>query len=143
MDEKIAGMINQSSSSFGGADRSSDIQEMEQHYETTFDTLAEKLKENYEEDIDAVCHAAGELGVLGVPVFAFHEGGNPVVARAFKQIATLTRGAYCPFDLSSADRLKELLAAVAVYAAGGRQALLSYGAGRGEAVRVLTSQVRG
>ncbi|WPZ36652.1 vWA domain-containing protein [Thalassobaculum sp. OXR-137] len=97
----------------------------------------------FEEDIDAVCHAAGELGVLGVPVFAFHEGGNPVVARAFKQIATLTRGAYCPFDLSSADRLKELLAAVAVYAAGGRQALLNYGAGRGEAVRLLTSQVRG
>lgn len=97
----------------------------------------------FEEDIDAVCHAAGELGVLGVPVFTFHEGGDPIVARAFQQIASLTRGAYCPFDLSSADRLKELLAAVAVYAAGGRQALLSYGKGRGEAVRLLTSQVGG
>lgn len=97
----------------------------------------------FEEDIDAVCHAAGELGVLGVPVFVFHEGGNPIVERAFRQIATLTRGAYCPFDLASADRLKELLAAVAVYAAGGRQALLNYGAGRGEAVRLLTSQVGG
>lgn len=97
----------------------------------------------FEEDIDAVCNLAGELGVLGVPVFAFHEGGNPVVGRAFQQIATLTRGAYCPFDLASADRLKELLAAVAVYAAGGRRALLSYGEGRGEAVRLLTRQVGG
>lgn len=97
----------------------------------------------FEEDIDAVCHAAGELGVLGVPAFVFHEGGDPLVARAFKQIATLTRGAYCPFDLSSADRLKELLAAVAVYAAGGRQALLNYGAGKGEAVKLLTRQVGG
>ncbi|MDF1791516.1 MAG: VWA domain-containing protein [Thalassobaculaceae bacterium] len=97
----------------------------------------------FEEDIDAVSHVAGELGVLGVPAFVFHEGGDPLVARAYKQIATLTRGAYCPFDLASADRLRDLLAAVAVYAAGGRQALLNYGAGRGEAVRLLTRQVGG
>jgi len=95
----------------------------------------------FEEDIDAVCHAAGELGVLGVPVFVFHEGGDPLAARGFQQIATLTRGAYCPFDSASADRLKELLAAVAVYAAGGRQALLNYGAGKGEAVKLLTRQL--
>lgn len=95
----------------------------------------------FEEDIDKVCHAAGELGVLGVPVFVFHEGGDPMAARGFRQIATLTRGAYCPFDSGSADRLKELLAAVAVYAAGGRQALLNYGAGKGEAVRLLTRQI--
>lgn len=97
----------------------------------------------FEEDIDAVCHSAGELGVLGVPAFVFHEGGDPIAARCFRQIATLTRGAYCPFDLASADRLKELLAAVAVYATGGRQALLDYGAGKGESVKLLTSQVKG
>lgn len=95
----------------------------------------------FEEDIDAVCHAAGELGVLGVPVFMFHEGGDPIAAGAFRQIARLTRGAYCPFDLSSADRLKDLLAAVAVYAAGGRKALSDYGAKGGEAVKLLTSQL--
>jgi hypothetical protein len=97
----------------------------------------------FEEDIDDVCHAAGELGVLGVPVFVFHEGGDPLAARGLEQVARLTRGAYCPFDSASADRLRELLAAVAVYAAGGRQALLDYGAGRGEAVRLLTRQVGG
>jgi hypothetical protein len=95
----------------------------------------------FEEDVDAVCHAAGELGVLGVPAFLFHEGGDPLVARGFRQIAELTRGAYCPFNASSADRLRELLAAVAVYAAGGRRALLSYGAGKGEAVKLLTRQL--
>lgn len=96
----------------------------------------------FEEDIDSVCHAAGELGVLGVPVFMFHEGGDPIAADAFRQIARLTRGAYCPFDLSAAGRLKDLLAAVAVYAAGGRKALADYGAKRGEAVKLLTSQLR-
>ncbi|MEQ8813666.1 MAG: VWA domain-containing protein [Thalassobaculum sp.] len=96
----------------------------------------------FEEDIDAVCHVAGELGVLGVPVFVFHEGGDPIAADAFRQIARLTQGAYCPFDLSSADRLKDLLAAVAVYAAGGRKALADFGAKRGEAVKLLTSQMR-
>ena len=95
----------------------------------------------FEEDIDAVCHAAGELGVLGVPVFMFHEGGDPIAGDAFRQIARLTRGAYCPFDLSSADRLKDLLAAVAVYATGGRKALTDFGAKRGEAVKLLTNQL--
>lgn len=96
----------------------------------------------FEEDIDRVCHVAGELGVLGVPVFLFHEGGDPIAAKAFQQIARLTRGAYCPFDSASADRLKDLLAAVAVYAAGGRKALADYGARRGEAVRLLTHQLQ-
>ncbi len=96
----------------------------------------------FEEDIDAVCHAAGELGVLGVPTFMFHEGGDSIAERAFRQVARLTQGAYCPFDSASADRLKELLAAVAVYAAGGRQALLDYGARSGEAVKLLTNQIK-
>ena len=96
----------------------------------------------FEEDIDAVCHIAGELGVLGVPAFMFHEGGNPIVAGAFREIARLSGGAYCPFDAASADRLKDLLAAVAVYAAGGRKALADYGNRRGEAVKLLTSQMR-
>src|SRR3546814_827082 len=95
----------------------------------------------FEEDIDAVCHAAGELGVLGVPVFVFHGGGNPIAADAFRQIARLTRGAYCPFDSASADRLKDLLAAVAVSAAGGRKAPADYGTRRGAAVRLLTRQM--
>lgn len=94
-----------------------------------------------EEDVDKLCHHAGELGLLGVPVFMFHEGGEPIARRAFEQIARLSGGAYCPFDASSAQQLKELLSAVAVFAAGGRPALADYSRGKGEVVRRLSHQV--
>jgi hypothetical protein len=76
-----------------------------------------------EEDVDALCHAAGELGLRGTPAFLFHEGHDPVAGNAFRQIAQLTGGAYAPFDAASPDALRELLRAVAVFAAGGRPAL--------------------
>jgi hypothetical protein len=76
-----------------------------------------------EEDIDDLCGRAGELGMLGVPVFLFQEGRNSRAEQAFREIARLTKGAYCRFDAGSARQLRELLAAVAVYAAGGRRAL--------------------
>ena len=94
-----------------------------------------------EEDIDQLAHQAGQLGLLGVPVFIFHERGDPIAKRAFQTIARLSGGAYCPFDGSSARQLRDLLSAVAVYAAGGRAALEHYSHGRGDAVRLLTSQI--
>ena len=97
----------------------------------------------FEEDIDKVCHTAGELGLLGVPAFMFHEGGDPLAARAFKEIARLTGGAYCPFDAGSARQLRELLSAVAVYAAGGRAALLEHGRKTGGLALQLTHQISG
>ncbi len=95
-----------------------------------------------EEDVDKLCHVAGELGLLGVPAFMFQEGSEPLAMRAFRQIAKLTNGAYCSFDASSARQLRELLSAVAVYAAGGRIALEDYGRRTGGAVRQITSQVK-
>ena len=94
-----------------------------------------------EEDIDRLCHLAGELGLLGVPVFLFHEGGDPVVRRAFEQIARLSGGAYCPFDAASAQQLRDLLSAVAVYAAGGRAALLDFEGSRGGGLLRLAQQL--
>src|SRR5215207_2306513 len=47
-----------------------------------------------EERIDELCAVAGELGLLGVKAFMFHEGSDPVAARAFQEIARLTGGAY-------------------------------------------------
>lgn len=76
-----------------------------------------------EEDVDHLCRMAGELGLMHVPIFVFHEGDDPVARRAFKQIARLSGGAYCAFDSASARTLADLLRAVAVYAAGGAQAL--------------------
>jgi len=79
-----------------------------------------------EERIDRLCYVASALTRLGVPIFAFHEGYCPKVAEAFKQIAALTQGGYLKFDFANTDRLKELLGAVAVYAAGGHRALSAY-----------------
>jgi hypothetical protein len=95
-----------------------------------------------EENVDRLCRLAGELGLLGVPVFVFHEGSDGPAERAFRQIAKLSRGAYLRFDLASAERLKELLAAVAVYAAGGYRALTAYGEKKGGEVLRLTTQLR-
>src|SRR5262249_22989206 len=67
-----------------------------------------------EEFPDPLCHRAGELGMLGVPVFVFHEGGDPVAGHTFREIARLSKGAYCPFDSASAQQLRQLLGAVAV-----------------------------
>ncbi len=96
-----------------------------------------------EEDVDRLCHLAGELGVLGVPVFIFHEGDEPTAQRAFQQMTKLTRGAYCSFDANSAAQLRDLLSAVAVYAAGGRKALRDFSQDRGEVVKRLTRQLDG
>ena len=95
-----------------------------------------------EEPVDELCHLAGELGLLGVPVFIFHEGNDPGAARAFRQITRLTNGAYCAFDSSSADQLRDLLSAVAVFAAGGRQALQDYSQRAGGEVRRIARQIK-
>ena len=95
-----------------------------------------------EERIDDVGDAAGELGLLGVPCFLFHEGDDPAARRGFEQVAKLTGGACCRFDANSAEELKALLGAVAAYAAGGKAALLAYGQGRRGPVALLTQQVR-
>jgi hypothetical protein len=92
-----------------------------------------------EEDVDDLCGRAGELALLGVPVFLFQEGGDARAERAFREIARLTKGAYCRFDAGSAAQLKELLSAVAVYAAGGRKALEAL-SGRG--ARALLQQLK-
>lgn len=76
-----------------------------------------------EEDVDALCHEAGQLGLRGTPVFCFHEGDSAVAATAFRQIAKVSGGAYAPFDSTAAEALRDLLRAVAVFAAGGRAAL--------------------
>jgi hypothetical protein len=91
-----------------------------------------------EEKVDELCRLAGELGLCGVPVFVFHEGKDEIAGRAFRHIAKLSGGAYCPFDIGSARQLRELLGAVAAYAAGGRPALLDYGKRKGGAALLLS-----
>ncbi len=96
----------------------------------------------FEEAVDRVSDTAGRLGLMGLRCFMFHEGTDPVAGRAFRQVAALSGGAYCSFDAGSAQQLRDLLSAVAVYAAGGRPALEDFGKRRGGAVPQLTHQVK-
>ncbi len=79
-----------------------------------------------EEDADHLSDLAGQLGLIGVPLFIFQEGSNLTARKVFKHLGKLSKGAYCSFDSGSAEQLKALLAAVAVYATGGKQAYLDY-----------------
>jgi hypothetical protein len=76
-----------------------------------------------EEKVDDLCAYAADLGARKVPVFLFQEGHDTTAESAFKEIARLSRGAYCRFDAGSAEQLHAFLTAVAVYAAGGHKAL--------------------
>lgn len=95
-----------------------------------------------EENIDLLAQLAGKLGLLNVPLFMFQERGDPVAKAAFKELSRLSGGAYSQFDSASADQLKELLRAVAIYAAGGLKALQNFSAGSGGNVKLLEQQLR-
>lgn len=95
-----------------------------------------------EEKIDDLCRAAGELGLLGVPAFMFQEGYDAVAEQAFREIARLTKGAYCRFDPGAAQQLGELLRAVAAYAAGGMKALADLSARRDPGAIKLIGQMK-
>lgn len=90
-----------------------------------------------EENVDHLCHLAGQLAMHSVPIFIFHEGHDPVAAQAFRQLARITLGAYCPFDSGSAQQLRDLLSAVAVYVAGGHQALEDFHQRKGRTILQL------
>jgi hypothetical protein len=96
----------------------------------------------FEETLDEVGQTAGQLGMLGVRAFLFQEGHNPQAERAFRHIAKLTNGVHCRFDSSSPQQLRDLLGAVAAYAAGGQRALADLSRRSSPEVRLLARQVR-
>ena len=95
-----------------------------------------------EEDPDYLFRLAGTIGLLNIPIFVFHEGDDAVAAKTFREIARLSGGAYCYFNAASAQQLKDLLEAVAVYAAGGRKALEAFSEKKGESVRLIVDQMK-
>ncbi len=95
-----------------------------------------------EENLDPLAQLAGELGVLRVPLFLFHEGHDSLARRAFDELARLSGGACCTFDASSGSQLRELLKAVAVFAAGGLGALQDFSKRSGQGVQLLERQLR-
>jgi len=95
-----------------------------------------------EENVDTLCQSAGEIGLRGTPIFAFQEGDNRVAETAFKEMAKLSRGAYLQLNEQSAHMLRDLLSAVAVYAAGGRMALLAHAKSKGGNSHLLLQQMK-
>jgi hypothetical protein len=95
-----------------------------------------------EENIDALCQAAGEIGLCGTPIFAFQEGDNRDAETAFREMAKLSRGAYFKLNDQSAHMLRDLLSAVAVYAAGGKAALISHAKFKGGNSDLLLKQLK-
>ena len=94
-----------------------------------------------EEDPAVLNRLAGQLGILSVPIFMFQDSFDPIAERAFRDIARLSNGAYCQFDVNSAEKLRELLCAVAVFAAGGHKALENYSRTHSAVVAKLTHQL--
>jgi hypothetical protein len=114
--------------------------------------LAHARKENTREKIHAVIvisdaceETAHDLyaearELAGVPVFMFQEGGDEHVSKIYAEIARITGGAHCKFDAGAAQRLADLLKAVAAFAAGGVKALAGQNT---EAARLLLTQIKG
>ncbi len=94
-----------------------------------------------EESAERLAGKAGELGMLGLPVFIFQEGHDARAEQVFKKLCALSNGAWARFDHSSAGQLAALLGAVASYAAGGREALLNHGRATGADVTLLLQQL--
>lgn len=94
-----------------------------------------------EENADALCAKAGELGLLKVPVFMFQEGHDEQTEQTYREIARLSGGAFGRFDPGAAAQLRDLLRAVAAYAAGGREALRRL-AGAQPGAAALLSQMK-
>jgi hypothetical protein len=92
-----------------------------------------------EEPIDDLCAVAGELGLLGIKAFIFHEGQDPEAAQAFQEIARLSGGAYARFDAGAPQALSDLLRAAATYAASGVEGLAQLTTGNAQARGLLNA----
>jgi hypothetical protein len=76
----------------------------------------------FEESLREGRRLADELGRRGIKLFVFHDVSDWAARRdaeVFLDLARRTGGCVLPFDASAPGRLRDLLAAVAVYAVGG------------------------
>ena len=96
-----------------------------------------------EENIDVLAQLAGQLGLFNVPLFMFQERGDPIARQAFTDMSRLSGGAYSQFDAASAEQLRDLLKAVAIYAAGGLKSLENFSKTSHKNVKLLEQQLKG
>ncbi len=76
-----------------------------------------------EESAATLASLAGQCAIKKIPLFLFQEGYDAHTRAIFERLAQLSHGAYAPFDASSADQLRALLAAVSRFTQGGIAAL--------------------
>jgi hypothetical protein len=79
-----------------------------------------------EEELDVLACLASELGKVGVPIFAFQEGRDPTVRKAFRLLALKSGGMYFEFDPSKPRAVAQLsgqLNAIAKHVVGDATAL--------------------
>jgi hypothetical protein len=112
--------------------------------------LAHVRKENARQQVNALVLVSdaceedpptlyAEARELNVPAFLFQEGTEARVERIYTELARITGGAIAKFDSNAAQRLADLLKAVAAFAAGGVKALASQDTA---AAKLLLTQVR-
>ena len=80
----------------------------------------------FEESLSHGRHLADALGAKGTKLIVLHDTADASARRdaeVFWDLAKRTGGCVLPFDASAPGRLRELLAAVAVYAVGGEKLL--------------------
>ena len=82
------------------------------------------------------------LLTLNIPLFMFQERDDPATRKAFMECARLSGGAYSQFDRASVSHLRDLLKAVAVYAAGGYKALKNFTKNSAKEVKLLERQLK-
>jgi hypothetical protein len=121
--DRLAGLMQQISCSTGATQIGKVLTHVRQEAKKNKVEAMVFVGDCLEEPLGELAVTAGELGALGVTVFMFQEGNNPEVEQAYREIARLTRGAYCRFNPGAPHQLSELLRAVAAYAAGGVKAL--------------------
>ena len=95
-----------------------------------------------EEPVDDLCAKAGELACAACRLSCSRRATIRWPRQAFREIARLSRGAYCRFNAGAAHELRELLRAVAAYAAGGMKALGDLSAQRNAGAMRLLEQMR-
>ncbi len=84
---------------------------------------------------------ARKLAARRVRALMFQEGGDATAESCFREIARVTKGAYCRLDERSAAELRNLLSAAAAYAAGGTPGLAQL-ARQQPAARLLLTQLK-
>jgi hypothetical protein len=80
----------------------------------------------FEESLRQGRMLADTLGLRDIKLIVLHDTSDPAArldAEIFLDLARRTGGAVLPFDASAPQKLRELLAAVAVYAVGGTELL--------------------